>query len=78
MLGAWLVSVDLLEIDTNEVTGLGFTNGKVLGASLEASEGPTIGSYDDTELLSLEVFIDRSAYGIFDGLFLGDRLGLLD
>ena len=63
-------SVDVLEIDTNEGTELGFSTGKVISTTLGSSEGPTVGTYDDTELGSLEGFTDGTTDGKFEGLLL--------
>ena len=46
----------------------------MLGTTCGASEGPTLGTYDDTNLVSLEVFADGTADVNFDGFLLGSRL----
>ena len=50
----------------------------MLGTTFGADEGPTLGTYDDTDLVSLEGFTDGTAGGKFDSLLLGARLELLD
>ena len=46
-IGAWIGSVYVLELDTNEGNELGLPDEKVLGATLGAAEWPIIGTYDD-------------------------------
>ena len=43
----------------------------MIGTTCGASEGPTLGTYDDTNLVSLEEFADGNADGKFDGFLLG-------
>ena len=43
-----------------------------------ASEGPVLGTFDDTEIGSLESLTNGTSNGKFDGLLLGSRLGLVD
>ena len=50
----------------------------MLGTTLGDSEGPTLGTYDDIELESLERFTDGTTDGKFDSFLLGERLGLVD
>ena len=50
----------------------------MIGTTLRTSEGPALGTYDDTELRSLEGFNDVTAYGKLDFLLMGARNGLLD
>ena len=77
-LGAWLGSLDGLDLDTNEGTELLFPDGKVLGTKIGSAEGPTLGTYDDTDLGPLENFTYGISYGKFGSLLLGARLGLVD
>ena len=60
MLGDWIGSVYGLDLDTNEGTELGVTDGKVLSTTLGADK-ITPWKYDDTELGSLAGFTDEIA-----------------
>ena len=60
--GARLGSVDGLNIDIDEGTEQGFSDGTVLDTTLGASKGPTLGTNDGTYLVSLEGFNDVTAF----------------
>ena len=48
------------------------------GTTLGDAEGPTLGTYDDTEIRSLEGFTDGTAYVKFCALLMGFILVLVD
>ena len=50
----------------------------MIGTTLGFDEGPTLVTYDDTELGSLEGFTDETSHGKFEGLLLGARIGLFN
>ena len=60
-LGAWLWSLSVIYIDTNEGTELDFPDWKVLGTICAADEVTAFGTYDEREIWSLEGFTSVAA-----------------